>query len=710
MRSAWLLLILAVPGLSQQPIRGFPPDDWTAQHEREEKAKAIPQPARIHIYMQRIASKPHHAGSPGSKVVADYLTAQLKDWHLDVRTEEFEALLPYPTVRILEMTAPVKFRAQLKEAALAEDPDTADAGQLPSYNAYSASGDVTAPLIYVNYGIPEDYAELKRMGLDVKGKLVIARYGRSWRGVKAKLAQENGAVGCLIYSDPRDDGYYQGDVYPKGPMRPEQGVQRGSVLDMAIYPGDPLSPGWAAEVGAKRLPMAEAKSLPKIPVLPISYGDAKPLLEQLGGAVVPEAWRGALAITYHTGPGPAMVHLKLDFDWSDRPLHNVIVTIPGSVYKDQWIMYGNHHDAWVDGAADPASGASVLMETARTLSVLRQQGWQPKRTIVLALWDGEEFGLMGSTEWVEKHLKDLERNAAVYINSDLTGRGPLGASGSHSLETFLGEVLRDISEPGTGAPGTPRSLLDAVRSRRRITPESAAPEFRLAPLGSGSDYVPFIDHAGVASMNLGFGGGDSAGVYHSSYDTLSWFDRFSDGDLSSGKTLSQVMTTSILRLADAPVLPFEFGSLGRTIRGYADDVQREAQRRSGTVDLKEVQAQLTRLDVAARAYDDELALVLKRSPAVPVERLAKANETLQRAERALLLADGLPGREWYRHQIYAPGLYTGYDAKTLPGVREAVEAQHWDEANQQARRLAQALRALESQVVEATRLLKRAGS
>src|SRR5580704_4630499 len=274
MRYAWLLLLSAVPALSQQPIRGFPPDDWAAQHEREDKAKSIPQPARIQIYMQRIASKPHHAGSPGSKAVADYLAAQLKDWHLDVHTEDFEALLPYPTVRILEMTAPVKFRAQLKEPALAEDPDTAEAGQLPSYNAYSASGDVTAPLIYVNYGVPEDYAELKRMGLDVKGKLVIARYGRSWRGVKAKLAQENGAVGCLIYSDPREDGFFQGDVYPKGPMRPELGVQRGSVLDMALYPGDPLSPGWAAEPGAKRLPLAEAKTLMKIPVLPISYGDA----------------------------------------------------------------------------------------------------------------------------------------------------------------------------------------------------------------------------------------------------------------------------------------------------------------------------------------------------------------------------------------------------------------------------------------------------
>jgi N-acetylated-alpha-linked acidic dipeptidase len=705
MRYAWLLLLSAIPGLSQSPIRGFPPDDWTAQHEREDKAKAIPQPARIQIYMQRIASKPHHAGSPGSKAVADYLAAQLKDWHLDVRTEDFEALLPYPTVRILEMTAPVKFRAQLKEPALPEDPDTADAGQLPPYNAYSATGDVTAPLVYVNYGVPEDYAELKRLGIDVKGRIVIARYGRSWRGVKVKLAQEYGAVGCLIYSDPRDDGYYQGDVYPKGPMRPEQGVQRGSVLDMAIYPGDPLSPGWAAEPGSKRLLLAEAKSLPKIPVLPISYGDARPLLEQLGGTLVPDTWRGALPITYHIGPGPATVHLKLDFDWSTRPLHDVITVIPGSVYKDQWVIYGNHHDAWVNGAADPASGAAVLMETARTLSVLRQQGWQPKRTIVLALWDGEEFGLMGSTEWAEKHLKDLDRNAALYINSDLTGRGALNASGSHSLETFLSEVLRDIPDPGSS-----HSLLDAARSRRRPGSDGSPPDFRIAPLGSGSDYVPFIDHAGVASMNLGFGGAESSGVYHSAYDTIGWFQRFSDSDLSYGKTLSQVMTMSILRFADASVLPFEFSSLGRAVRAYTEEIQREAQKRSSSVDFKEVQTELARLDAAARTYDEELALVMKHTPAVPPARLAKANEVLQRAERTLLLGDGLPGREWYRHQIYAPGLYTGYDPKTLPGVREAVEAQHTEEANQQAKRVAQTLRALEAQVTEAARLLSRAGS
>jgi N-acetylated-alpha-linked acidic dipeptidase len=715
MRRAWFLLAVVVPVLSQQafaPIRGFPSEDWKAQHELEDKAKVIPTPARIHIYMERMASKPHQAGSPASKAVAEYLSAQLKDWGLDVHTEEFEALMPYPTSRLLEMTAPVKFHAELKEPALGEDSGTSEPGQLPTYNAYSASGDVTAPLVYANYGIAEDYDTLRREGVDVKGKIVIARYGRSWRGVKAKLAQENGAVGCLIYSDPREDGFFQGDVYPKGPMRPELGVQRGSVLDMALYPGDPLSPGWAAEPGAKRLPLAEAKTLMKIPVLPISYGDAKPLLEQLGGTVVPEAWRGALPITYHAGPGPAIVHLKMDFDWSTKPLHDVIATIPGAFSKDperdQWIVYGNHHDAWVNGASDPASGAAVLLETARTLSVLRREGWQPKRTIVFALWDGEEFGLMGSTEWTEKHLKDLQAKGVVYLNSDNTGRGALSAGGSHSLETFFAEVLRDVNEP----VGT-RSLLDASKTQRRGG-QDGPPEFHLSPLGSGSDYVPFLDHAGVASMNLGFAGGD-AGVYHSIYDTLGWFDRFSDGGLVNGKVLSQVMTRAILRLADAPVLPFEFGALERTVHGYTEELQKLAtqtqQKRPGMVDLRGVQLQLTRLDAASKAYEEQLALVMKRPPANPADhqgpdRFTKVNGTLQKVEGTLLSAGGLPGREWYQHQLYAPGLYTGYDAKTLPGIREAIEAGRWDEANEQARHVAQALRALTAQVEEAARLLK----
>jgi N-acetylated-alpha-linked acidic dipeptidase len=702
MLRVFLFFFLFLPAFCQAPIRGFGNDQWKSQHEREDKAIAIPQRERMKIYMERMASKPHHAGAAGSRAVAEYALGMFKEWGFEAHIESFDALLPYPTARVLEMTEPVRYRALLKEPALAEDADTGDPNQLPTFNAYSGSGDVTAPLVYVNYGVPEDYELLARFGIDVKGKIVIARYGHSWRGVKPKLAQENGAVGCLIYSDPREDGYFQDDVYPNGPMRPAQGAQRGSVMDMAVYPGDPLTPGWASVPGAKRLARADAKTILKIPVMPISYGDAQPLLEQLRGPLVPETWRGALPITYHAGPGPAVVRLKADFDWTNKPLHDVIATIPGGVYKDQWILYGNHHDAWVNGASDPVSGAAALLETARTLAELRKQGWAPKRTIRLALWDGEEFGLVGSTEWAEKHQEELERKAAVYINSDSNGRGGLGAGGSHTLEVFLREVLRDLNDPFTQ-----RSLLEWTRGRAGA--DGAPRVFKLGALGSGSDYVAFLDHAGVASLNLGFGGADAGGVYHSTYDTLAWFRKFSDGEMIYGRTLAQVMVVTLLRLADAPVLPFEFHTLSRTVHGYVEDIQKDAQKSGGTVDFRETQAQLTRLHGAAMAYDAELNGLMKRVGSIAPEKLVRVNEALERSERTLLLADGLPRREWYRHQIYAPGLYTGYGAKTLPGVREAVEAKRWDDASLQARRLAQALRAMCAQVEDATKLIKQAG-
>ena len=702
------------------PLRGFPPDQWKAQHDLEEQAKTIPQPERLRIYMDRMAAKPHPAGSPGSKAVADYLAAQLTGWGFDTRVETFQALIPYPTTRVLEMTLPVRFRAKLAEPAIPEDPSTAQEGQLPPFNAYGASGDVTAPLVYVNYGQPEDFEHLKKQGIDVKGKIVIARYGRSWRGLKAKLAQDNGAAGCLIYSDPREDGFFQSDAYPRGPMRPADGVQRGSVMDMALYPGDPLSPGWASEPNAKPtsqtssklLTRDEAKTILKIPVLPISWADAQPLLQQLAGPVVPEAWRGALPFTYHSGPGPATVHLQVDFDWSNRPLYDVIATIPGSLPKgkDQWIIYGNHHDAWVSGASDPVSGASVLLETARTLSVLRKQGWQPKRTIMLALWDGEEYGLLGSTEWVEKHMDELDRNAAVYINSDSSGRGPFISGGTASLEPFIEEVMRDVADPASS-----KSLLDAARDRRTPilaiaggTPELREREFHVESLGSGSDYVAFLDHAGIASLNLGFAAGD--GVYHSVYDTPAWYQQFSDGDRVYSKALTQVMSIALLRLADAQILPFDFGSLSSSVTRWMEEIRKQVPRaaaKAGSVrvDLSPISVQLARLSAAAKAYDDELSSWSKRGVIAP-EKLARVDESMRKTERTLLTSDGLPRRDWYRNQIYAPGMLTGYSAKTLPGVREAVEAQQWDEANQQARKLAETLRAAAAQLEEATRLLK----
>jgi N-acetylated-alpha-linked acidic dipeptidase len=716
MRVRSLPFLLALAAYAQAPavapLRGFPPDQWKAQHDREEQAKAVPQAERLRIYMERMGAEPHHAGSPGSKAVADYLSAQLAEWGLDTRIETFQSLMPYPTTRTLEMIAPVRFRAKLAEPPIPEDPGTSQENQLPTFNAYSAAGDVTAPLVYANYGQPEDFEYLKKQGVDVKGKIVIVRYGRSWRGLKPKLSQDNGAVGCLIYSDPREDGFFQSDAYPRGPMRPADGVQRGSVMDMALYPGDPLSPGWASEAGSKLLSRAEAKTILRIPVLPISWADALPLLQQLTGPVVPEAWRGALPLTYHAGPGGAVVHLQVDFDWSTRPLYNVIATIPGSSAKDQWVIYGNHHDAWVNGASDPVSAAAVLLETARTLSVLRKQGWQPKRTIMLALWDGEEYGLLGSTEWVEKHLDELDRAGAVYINSDSTGRGPLVSGGSASLEPFLTEVLRDVTDPATS-----KSLLDVARERRgpggtasaisaaaNLSPEAREPGFHLESLGSGSDYVAFLDHAGVASLNLGFASGD--GVYHSIYDTPAWYQRFSDGDRTYSKALTQVMTVTLLRLADAPVLPLDFGSLSASAARWVEEIRKELPRGNTKFDLHPLSVQIARLSAVAKAYDEELSAWTKRTGGSAPEKLAKVDEAIRKTERALLTADGLPRRDWYRNQIYAPGMLTGYTAKTLPGVREAVEAKQWDEASHQTHKLAETFRAAAARVEEATRLLK----
>lgn len=703
MKSIVALLIAASLLLAQNPIRGFDNDELKAQQDREVKAKAIPSADKIREYARHMAARPHHAGSPASKAIAQYGLSLFKDFGLDARIETFEALLPYPTIRTLEMVKPVRYVAKLKEPVVPEDPNSSDANQLPTYNAYSASGDVTAPVVYVNYGIPEDYDYLKQQGIDVTGKIVIARYGKSWRGVKPKVAQERGAVGCLIYSDPRDDGYFQGDVYPKGAYRPSQGVQRGSVVDMALYPGDPLSPGWASEKGSKRLSRGEAKSLMKIPVLPISWGDAKPLLENLGGPVAPEGWRGALPITYHIGPGAATARLKVDFDWTSKPLYNVIATIPGSVYKDQWVIYGNHHDAWVNGASDPASGAAALLETARTLGALVKQGWKPDRTIMLALWDGEEFGLMGSTEWAEKNKTDLDKKAAVYINSDANGKGTLGGSGSHSLEQFVVEIMRDLQDPASG-----KSLLEARRQRRTPEPTPAGKDnpFRLGPLGAGSDFVAFIDHIGVSSLNLGFGGEGGGGVYHSIYDSTYWYTHFSDTDFRYGRSLAQVMSLALMRLSDAPVLPFEFGALARTVRTYVDEIGKDAQKASKTVDFTGLNMQLARLEGNVRNYEEQLTASGRRIAAASPENLGRLNEVLYRAERALTSPKGLPGRDWFRHQLYAPGMYTGYGAKTLPGVREAVEAGRWDEANQQAKRVAGAIKALNAQIEEATRLLR----
>lgn len=675
----FLLLCSALPvsSLAQTAqIRGFQSKDIANERKLEQRAQAIPDSARIRQYVDFMAGEPHHAGSPRSKAVAEYILGMFHEWGLDAHIEQFEALMPYPTVRQVEVLGPKPFKATLKEPAIPEDPDSGDANQLPTYNAYAASGDVTGEVVYVNFGVPEDYEWLAKQGIDVKGKIVIARYGKSWRGIKVKVAAEHGALACLIYSDPHEDGYFEGDVYTKGPMRPPEGVQRGSVVDMPLYPGDPLSPGWASEKGSKRLSMSEAKSLMKIPALPLSYADAQPILEQLTGPLVPTEWRGALPITYHAGPGSTRVHIKTDYDWSTRPLYDVIATIPGSDAPDQWVIAGNHHDAWVNGADDPVSGAAALLETARSLATLQKDGWKPKRTIKIALWDGEEFGLLGSTEWAEKHQDELKQKAVAYLNSDSTAKGWIHISGSHTLEEFATEVATSIQQPGANTNLVNAALQPHKSEDTEHSEAQPHKKFTIGALGAGSDYVAFIDYLGVASMNEGFSGATKSGIYHSIYDSIYWYRHFSDASYVDGRALSQFTATALMRLADASVLPFEFDHFANTVSGYVDDIEKQAKKDGHSIDFSSLRLQLAKLKQNGDQYNVLLPKAMAKGN-LDASRLVALNESLIRTERALTRPDGLPNRAWYKHQIYAPGFYTGYGVKTIPGVREAVDSKDW---------------------------------
>ncbi|HEY7698724.1 MAG TPA: M28 family peptidase, partial [Vicinamibacteria bacterium] len=548
--TAAIVLSAIEPSLAQEGrIPGYRRESEAAQRSLEAKLQAIPSPDNLREYMKRLSARPHHVGSPYDRDNAEWILSKFQEWGLEAEIETFDVLFPSPKTRLVELVAPTKFTLRLDEPPLAVDPTSYQKSeQLPTYNAYSRDGDVTAPLVYVNYGLPADYERLERLGVSVQGAIVIARYGMSWRGIKPKVAAEHGAVGCLIYSDPRDDGYFAGKVFPDGPMRPRDGVQRGSVMDMPLYPGDPLTPGVGATKDARRLTVAEAPTLTKIPTLPISYGDAQPLLEALGGPIAPVEWRGALPITYLVGPGPAKVHLKLEANWDIKPVHNVIARIPGAVYPDEWVVRGNHHDAWVNGAEDPVSAMVVMLEEARALGSLLKEGWRPNRTIVYAAWDGEEPMLLGSTEWAEAHAEELRQHAVAYVNSDGNGRGYLNMGGSHTLQSFINGVAREVTDPESEVPVARRERLRRIA--RAATPE-AREELRrgadlpIDALGSGTDFTAFLDHLGIATLDLSYGGEDEGGIYHSIYDDFYWYTRFSDTDFVYGRALAQTVSAAV---------------------------------------------------------------------------------------------------------------------------------------------------------------------
>ena len=719
-RSGALIAMAAFTIAAGAPAAQSGSTSWDA------KFRALPQPSNIRAAMERMSARPHHVGSPYDKDNAEWLLARFKEFGWDAEIEVFSVLFPTPTERVLELVAPTRFSAKLEEPVVAVDPTSNQKDeQLPNYNAYSIDGDVTGPLVYVNYGRPQDYEVLERYGISVKGAIAIARYGESWRGIKPKVAAEHGAIGCLIYSDPRDDGFGAGGVFPNGPMRPSDGAQRGSVMDMPVYPGDPLTPGIGATANAKRLAVKDAPTLTKIPVMPISYADAQPLLASLTGPLVPAEWRGGLPITYRFGPGAGRAHLKLAFTWDQKPLYNVIARLRGSTFPDQWVIRGNHHDAWVNGAEDPVSGMAAVLEEARALGELRKQGWSPKRTIIYAAWDGEEPALLGSTEWAEAHADELQQRAVAYVNSDSNGRGFLEADGSHTLERFINDVARDIEDPETHLTVWKRKQARAIDQAKPEDKEKvrSRADWRIGALGSGSDFTPFLQHLGIPSLNIGYGGEDSHGIYHSIYDDFYFYTHFLDTDFAYGRALAQTGGTAIIRLADADILPFQYANLVDTLRTYDEELQALVKKKREeilernreiadgvfaaindprrptiapkvepvppAIELTPISRAIETLARRAVALDEARAAALKRS-ASPAA-LAAISVKIAQSEQQLLDAAGLVHREWFKHLIYAPGFYTGYSVKTLPGVREAIEQAQYQGLPGEIARVAKAL-------------------
>jgi N-acetylated-alpha-linked acidic dipeptidase len=724
-------------------IVGFAPARVSGQLDLERRLDDGIDPAELLEWNATMTPRPHHAGSPQARANAEWLLERFREWGFEAEIETFHVLFPTPRVRELELVAPTRYRARLQEDVIPEDPTSELAVKtgLPPFNAYSADGDVTAELVYVNQGVPRDYEELERLGVDVRGKIVIARYGGSWRGIKPKVAAEKGAIGCLIYNDPHEDGYFEGETYPEGPYKHPAGVQRGSVLDLPARPGDPLTPMRGAVEGAARLERETAETILKIPVLPISWRDAQPLLEALEGPVAPDAWRGALPITYRVGPGPARVRLHVAFDWGLAPAYDVIARLPGAERPDEWIVRGNHHDAWVIGGRDPISGLIGLLGEAQAVGALAREGWRPKRTIVYAAWDAEEPGLLGSTEWAEQHAVELRQKAAVYINSDSNSRGFLSVGGSHALQRLVDEAASAVEDPQTGV-----SVAERLRAALAVRADAAerkrlldGGELRIAALGSGSDYSPFLQHLGVASLNVGFGGEAGGGEYHTAFDSHEFFRRFVDPGAVYAAALARVAGRITLRLADADLLPFDYTSTHETIARYADEVRKLADQERESAELHNRLVErdgfrlaadptetyvapeareepphlewapllnaLDRLGEAARSQREALAAATDGDDDPAAATAAEVDRILYSGERDLLNDRGLPRRPWFRHLVYAPGFYTGYGVKTLPGVREAIEERRYDEAQQQIRLVAERVEALAARLEQAAQVL-----
>lgn len=725
---------------SAQKIMGFSDISASKQIEWEKKYDAQLNAKSQDAWMKFLTSHPHHVGSPQDKANAEYMAGLFRSWGYQTELATYDVLFPTPKIRILELLGAKPYKAKLEESALKEDKTSGQkTEQLPSYNAYSADGDITAELVFVNRGIPADYEELESMGVSVKGKIVIAKYGGSWRGIKPKVAAEHGAIGCIIYSDPEDDGYSRGDVYPEGAFKPKNGVQRGSVMDMPVYPGDPLTPGYAATKDAKRLNRNDAITIMKIPVLPISYEDALPLLQSLSGPVVPKSWNGALPITYHTGPSKEKVHLKLQFNWDIKTIYNVIAKLPGSEFPDEWIIRGNHHDGWVNGAADPISGMVAELDEARAIGELVKRGFKLKRTLVYCAWDGEEQGLLGSTEWAEDHQEELRKKAVAYINTDGNSRGFVGVAGSHTLEPFFNEIASEVIDPQTAVSIKERRYAsDFVNADKSTRLKLAGNKnIKLGALGAGSDWSGFLQFLGITSLNLGFGGEGQGGEYHSIYDSYDHFTRFKDPGFQYGVTLSKTAGRVTMRLANAEVLPFDVNSFYKTVAEYVEELKTLLSNTRAETEQENKMIKDKLYDLAAdptkgfqtpkaketvpflnfsnlensmiglKTSTEEFQKIYKDASQLAPEKQNALNEILFKVERSLINDAGLPKRSWYKHQIYAPGYYTGYGVKTLPGIREAIEQRNWKEAQENIEIVSKTMDAYSSEVEKAKSIIEK---
>ena len=687
----------ASPPASSPSIFGF--RDAAAEQTTESRFLAVPDSKLAEEHLRILTKDPHMAGTVEDRATADYVAQKFRSAGLDTQIVEYKVWMNYPAEIRVDMTAPagIEMHGPTRER-VDGDPYQDDPRVVMPFNGMSPSGDAEAEVVYANYGTPEDFEKLEKLKIDVRGKIVLVRYGQNFRGVKVFVAQEHGAAGVIIYSDPADDGWRRGDKYPEGPWRPDTAVQRGSVGYMFEFPGDPTTPGVASVMSlpeSQRISPQQSAQMPKIPVTPLSYHDVWPILQHLGGPDTPREWQGALPFTYHVGPGPAKLKMHLKQDYQFRTLWDVIGRVRGSDLPDEWVVAGNHRDAWVYGAVDPNSGTAAMLEAVHGVGDLLKSGWKPKRTLIFASWDGEEEGLMGSTEWVEQHESELA-NAAAYFNMDVAVSGPkFGGSAVPSLKQFLRDITKVVPSPkgGTvyeawqrgGQPDAPstQSPTEAIGDSRRTPAAQVKGDVPVGDLGSGSDYTAFLQHSGVPSSDVSSSG--PYGVYHSVFDNFAWFKKFGDPDFVYEQEMARVFGLEAVRMADADVLPYDYEEYGKETIAYVDAAHKRAEDKFGehVLDFGAVNA-------AARHFEAAGAKILAKQKNPPQDA-AKLNQALRGAERAMLTEQGLPHRPWFRHVIYAPGEYTGYAAVVIPGVNEALDKGDSVRARQQLATLAGAL-------------------